>query len=375
MSRTHAWHPGAQGGRADWPIPVELLPDETLTSWLARCALAQGCTPVALTGSLWPAWRIWTIDADRGIPAERRDELGRATGVAADAIGAAALEPIGYRVAGHRPKDQAAWPWITTLGRRGERTSARQYCPRCLDEDTTPHYRLDWRLAWHTGCATHGCTSSDRCPNCNTAQHLHQLRADARHVAVCAACGEDLRRIGRSPCRADALEFQEAADRMTTAGTGTCFGEPVDTAAWFVIADFLGSLIRRTARSPTKGLTRVLAAADIDWPIPLQGASGRRIEWLGVEDRQTLLGAVQRMMRLERNALRHVLMTAGISRQGLLGDRRRLPAALRSAMPALPDQPAPHQRRPRRRPGGPRPRHEVREMMKRLERKLARSGE
>ena len=161
---------------------------------------------------------------------------------------------------------------------------------------------------------------------------------------------------------------------MTTAGGGTCFGEPVDTAAWFATAEFLGSLIRRTARSPTKALTRVLAAADIDWPIPLQGASGTRIERLEVEDRQTLLGAVQRMMRLERNALRHVLETAGITRQGLLGDRRKLPAALRSAMPALPDRPAPHQRRPRRRPGGPRPRHEVREMMKRIERKLARSG-
>ena len=373
MSPTYAWHPGAQAGRADWPIPVALLPDETITSWLARCAMAQGCGPIALTSSLWPAWRIWAIDADRGIPADRQGELRRATGVAADAIEAAALAPIGSRVVGHRPKDQAAWPWITTLGRRSEHTSARQYCPRCLDEDRTPHYRVNWRLAWHTGCAAHGCGLSDRCPKCSATQQLHQLRPDARHVAVCAACGGDLRRFRTSPCRTDALEFQEAADRVATAGNSTCFGEHVDTVAWFAIAEFLCSLIRQVARSPTKGLTRALAAADIDWPIPLHGAPGARIERLGVEDRQTLLGAVQRMMRLERNALRHVLKTAGISRQGLLGERRELPEALTDAMPALPDRPAAHRRRSRQRPRGPRPRHQVQQMMKRLERKLERS--
>ena len=43
---------------------------------------------------------------------------------------------------------------------------------------------------------------------------------------------------------------------------------------------------------------------------------GTGVERLGVEDRQTLPGTVQRaMMRLKRNALRHVLKTAGISRQ------------------------------------------------------------
>ena len=323
MSPTQTWHPGARPGRVDWPIPVELLPDETITSWLARCALAQGCAPIALTGSLWPAWRIWTIDADRGIPTGRRGELERATGVAAGAIEAAALEPIGSRVAGHRPKDRAAWPWITTLGRRGEHTSARQYCPRCLDEETTPHYRVGWRLAWHTGCAAHGCALSDRCPKCSATQQLHQLRADAWHVGICAACGGDLRRVRTSPCRTDALEFQETADRVATAGTGKCFGEPVDIPAWFAIAEFLCSLIRQAARSPTKGLTQLLAAANVDWPIPLQSAPGARIERLEVEDRQTLLGAVQRMMRLDRNALRRVLKTAGISRPGTAGRQTR----------------------------------------------------
>ena len=68
---------------------------------------------------------------------------------------------------------------------------------------------------------------------------------------------------------------------------------------------------------------------------------GTGVERLGVEDRQTLPGTVQRaMMRLKRNALRHVLKTAGISRQELRGERGGLTEALRGAMPALPDRPA-----------------------------------
>ena len=193
------WHPGAQAKNGDWPVPVDLLPDETITSWLARCALGQGCAPTALTGSLWPAWRIWITDADRGIPAGRRDALERATGVAGEAIEAAALGPIGTRIVGDHPKDQAAWPWISTLGKGGGPTSGRQYCPKCLGKDAAPHYRLRWRMAWHTGCAAHRCTLSDRCPRCDSAQHLHRLRADARDVAVCAACGNRSARNRNQP--------------------------------------------------------------------------------------------------------------------------------------------------------------------------------
>ena len=79
------------------------MPDETITSWLARYAFAQGCAPLTLTGALWPTWRVWSVDADRGIPIDRRGELCRGAGVTAEAITAAALEPIGSRVAGQRP--------------------------------------------------------------------------------------------------------------------------------------------------------------------------------------------------------------------------------------------------------------------------------
>ena len=94
----------------------------------------------------------------------------------------------------------------------------------------------------------------------------------------------------------------------------------------------------------------MLATAGIDRPLRFHGVPGGRIERLGVEDRHALLGGVQRVMRLEPGALGEALKAAGITRQGLLGDRRRLPEALENALPAMPDRPVTNRQRPRRRP-------------------------
>ena len=233
---------------------------------------------------------------------------------------------------------------------------------------------MGWRLAWQTGCATHGCSLVDRCPACGKPQQLRHLRADAPHLAACAACGADLRKAATSPCRTDALEFQQAGDRTARTGGNVCFGEDVDAAEWFATADFLCGLVRRALRSPTTGLMHLLGAAGIEWPPRLQAAPGARIELLSAHDRQALLGAVQRVMRLDRDALHRALESSGISRQGLLGSKDRLPDALGAAVPPLPDRARTGRRRPARaRADGPRPHHEVREMMKRLQRKLKRT--
>ena len=145
---------------------------------------------------------------------------------------------------------------------------------------------------------------------------------------MCTACGTDLWDAAANACYPDALVFQQAGDRVIEAGEGRCFDENVDAAQWFAVADFLCSLVRQTVRSPTKGLSRVLAAAGIEGPLRWQAAPGARIELLGVEDRQALLEAVWCLMRLHRDVLREALAASGVSREGLLGGRRNLPEAL-----------------------------------------------
>ena len=337
---------------------------------MARCALAQACSPPTLTSWLWPTWRFWTTDADREIPTDRLEALCDAAGVPPETLEAAALAPIARRVSGERSNGQASWPWIVTRGGRGRRGPGRLYCPECLAESQVPYFRISWRLAWHTGCIKHDRMLIGRCPECGRPQQLHHLPLRTRHVATCAACGADLRRAAPSPGRADAFMFQQAADQAIKNGAAQCFTEAVGTAVWFRMADFLCGLVRRASRSPADGLAQVLSAAGIECPIRLGASPGRRIEHLDVEERQSVLGAVGRIMKLHRNVVQETLMTAGISRQAWRGDRETVPEPFVDLMTALPDHSRPDRRRPRKRPAGPRPRHEVRQMMKGIERKL-----
>ncbi len=294
-----------------------------------------------------------------------------ATGVPPEAVEAAGLEQVAKRIADRRPKTEAGWPWITTLGTGPQRTSVRQYCPLCLRDDGPPHYRIGWRLAWHTGCTTHGVTLADRCPRCDRPQQLHQLTADARDVAACAACGNDLREAETTGCDAAALEFQKTGDQVARVGSGGCFGADVDAAEWFAIADFFSSLTRQAIRTPTKGLTEVLTAAGVEWPLRLPAAPGSRIELLDRRNREVLLGSVQRVMELDRDGLYDALENTDISRQELFGERTTVPRTLAAIVPALPDRAKPRRRQPsRKRRTKPRPRHEILKMMNRLESRL-----
>ena len=144
----------------------------------------------------------------------------------------------------------------------------------------------------------------------------------------------------------------------------------------FAVADFFAAVLRRAARSPSKALAGITAAAGILGRVRLPAASGARIERLDRAHRETLLGAVHRLMSMRRSDLEDSIEEAGASRQTLFGDARRVPRPLAALEPALPDQGRPGGRRaPRPRRAGPRPRHEVRTMMNRLKGRLEHVGE
>ena len=50
--------------------------------------------------------------------------------------------------------------------RLGRPRPVLQYCPRCLETDTQPHFRRGWRFAHAVVCVDHGCRLYDRCWAC-----------------------------------------------------------------------------------------------------------------------------------------------------------------------------------------------------------------
>lgn len=198
-----------------WAVPVPLLPNELFSTWLVRAALSQGCDPLVLSGDLWPRWRVWTRDPDRGLSDEQLSALTVVSGIKSATFQLATLRPTAVVVTRTPIGNLGIWPWMLAFGSRNrKRHGGLQYCPHCLQEDKTPYFRLEWRLAWHTTCPIHEVVLMDRCPNCNAPLEPHRLLADAGHLAVCATCRSDLRECAVRDSSVEALAFQCAADEV-----------------------------------------------------------------------------------------------------------------------------------------------------------------
>lgn len=354
-----------------WVLPVPLLPDEIISSWLVRAALTQGCDPLVLTGEVWPKWRIWTRDADRFLADERIEPLCELSGITKETLRAATLSPVASQILGGNLPKNAIWPWILALGERNtKRHGGLQYCPICLAEDAKPYYRRQWRFAWHIGCGRHSCSLLDRCHACNAPVEPHRLLAEDQNVAVCATCKADLRNATPDPCLASALAFQCMADQVVFHGQGMFHGQAVDVFKWFELVSFFEALIRRASRSRTETLSAFLHQLGVKLPEGLPVIAGAGIELLRTNERQELLQSIHPLMMVNQERFEFALRESGISLQGFCAKGETLPKVIKATTTSLLDKPRIRTKRSIRKLTGPRPRHEVIRMMARLQRKL-----
>lgn len=244
-----------------WAVPVALLPNELFSTWLVRAALSQGCDPLVLTGELWPRWRVWTRDPDRGLSDEHLSALTVVSGIESATFHLATLRPTAVAVTQTSIENLAIWPWVLAFGSRNrKRHGGLQYCPHCLQDDKTPYFRLEWRLAWHTNCPIHEVLLMDRCPNCNAPLEPHRLLAEAGHLAVCATCKGDLRECAVMDASIEALAFQRCADEILKSCNELSNGGVESVGGWFDRARILLRIFRRTdyACSSSTGLVMEL---------------------------------------------------------------------------------------------------------------------
>lgn len=220
-----------------WPVPVPLMQGELFSTWLSRAALAQGCDPMVLTGTLWSKWRAWTRDLDRGVSGDRLEVLAERSGVPRLQLMESTLQPLVQAIAPHVTGFKAAWPWVLAQGSRNRRRfGGLQYCPRCLGEDPQPFFRRCWRLAWHVGCETHNCLLLDHCSGCRGPVEPHRCRAVDEVQTRCPSCGLDLRATLTTAACPEALAFQKAADDVVSTGSGHWIGSSLALPAWFAVA-------------------------------------------------------------------------------------------------------------------------------------------
>lgn len=180
-----------------WPVNVDPLPDELLSSWLNRLAFANGIAPRSFASVLGLGNGMWSPRLDLQLPRHVAAFLADQTGVPRDVItkmtmSGCALIPLllPLRESAHRNRST----WI-------------QYCPLCLADDDAPYFRRQWRLASRVSCFVHGCGLRDRCPACRSGiAPFDQGELVGQHF--CARCGFDLRAAPKASVKASARRLE-----------------------------------------------------------------------------------------------------------------------------------------------------------------------
>ncbi|WP_230283834.1 MULTISPECIES: TniQ family protein [unclassified Deinococcus] len=338
MATPVQWHPGTAPLAPLWSVALPLLPDELLSSWLIRSALAQGCDPSVLTGAVWPRWRVWGLDVDRGVGAERLSALSRCAGLPASAFEAACLRRVVAPLNTGPLAEVGTWGWMLTLGaRQGRRQGGLQMCPDCWVTQAIPYYQMSWRLAWQTCCRTHGVRLRDRCPHCDAPLEPHRLEAISGTLTLCARCLGDLRIGERSLWSEPAATVQQVADGVALTGQGTFWGVTLEAREWFAVVRRLLNLLRRAAKYPDSAVTAMFAALEVPIARLSSPATGLPLELLPVQEREALFTALWPLLQADQNQWLQAASQAGVTRSAFLSRDETLPLIWESLLQALPE--------------------------------------
>lgn len=216
------------------PLWVRPFEGELLTLWLARVAIQGGTDPLVLTGEIWPKWRLWTQDADRGLTSGHLEAVADWFELPKPLIEATTLSAMSKVMQGAAFPLQSTWPWVVSMGSRNRlRKAGLPFCPECLAATDQPYFRLEWRFAWTVGCARHRVRLIDRCPKCTAPIEPHRSTASSRHLAHCIACRFDLRAANSPAVNEDALHFQILASSVLHSKVGFLGDVEVSDTIWF----------------------------------------------------------------------------------------------------------------------------------------------
>ncbi|PPU93324.1 TniQ family protein [Xanthomonas oryzae pv. oryzae] len=219
-----------------WPAHPKPLPDELLSSWIARIACANGLKLQTFCDRVFgKEHQLWNRDIDRLAPPWLLALLARHTGTPIRTVRRTTLNIYrGWLFRERHSAGQLRWILPAGIYHRTRRRFGVQYCPQCLADDEEPYFRTRWRVAALTFCAGHRLRLHDRCPACAAPIVYHRRELGRPNVTepgllcLCHACNFDLRkaeRVGFLPYEASiGTELTEIAAHVAGRTTDLSIG-------------------------------------------------------------------------------------------------------------------------------------------------------
>lgn len=183
-----------------WPVHFGRLPDEALTSWITRLALAHVQVPSTFFKHTVPEHMdSWKQDLDVTCPDYVLEQLKIKCCQTKRSIYSGTLDSIRHKFEPNVNHSTALPRWVSPSQIRRNTVHHRGWkvCSLCLIE--SPYLRLHWRFMFYVVCPEHHVHMIDQCHECGsfiTSHKIHkglhdELPEDA--LAYCHHCGHDHR--------------------------------------------------------------------------------------------------------------------------------------------------------------------------------------
>lgn len=162
------------------PVHPHPLPGELFSSWFTRIAQGNGLKTHSLALHLWDnktALAAFARDIDNSISIDNLALVAKAIGTPLEIAKQTITKHYqGIIVEKHHSKTNMKCLLSCGVYHRSRTRNWIVYCPLCLSEDSTPYFRLDWRLSFYTVCPKHNVFMLDQCVNCSA--NIQYLRID-----------------------------------------------------------------------------------------------------------------------------------------------------------------------------------------------------
>lgn len=270
-----------------------MLEGESITSWMVRAALNQGCSPSTLTFWFWPEYRVWTYDVDKGF-----DHIDHSIHADMAVLARGDVECFDKqtlvsfaRETNNSEGRKISLAWTQPLSKRNRYSRVGYpYCPDCMKHDKGAYLKLKWRFTWSVCCSDHRKLLQAECPNCHLPYQPQLLNPEHRFINRCHSCHSkvDKATIEVNPSEV-IYQFQHLADQVFDEKEGAVLGNVVDISEWFEYLLFLINMVRLAARNPDYMFGKLL----YDFGIDVRGISlpktALRFDYLPLEERVVLL--------------------------------------------------------------------------------------
>ena len=203
-----------------WCAHPRLKPGESISSWLHRCAFANGLSNHSYCRRLFGERAIWNRDVDHVVDDAMLLTAAAATLETPERLRQGTLDGMAGIVFAAEDLRGGHFPWVLSLGvyHRTRRRHGQQFCVACLSAD--PWLRLHWRLAWSVCCVDHRCLLQDACPSCDAPFVFHRMSLAVAGRLECHACGANvLRASSVRSANSQFLRFQQRMQRGLASGT------------------------------------------------------------------------------------------------------------------------------------------------------------